>query len=404
MIELSEINQSMRGILNLKEIIKKFVLYILEGLSIFFDNNKLIDPVKIKKILAYGGGSGIGDLLLALPAIESLHANFPKATISLLASPESKKVLSISPFRATISEIIDYDSKKKHKSFFSKLILLSTLRKKLYDLVYFPSRGDGMREEVLMNLLIGAPHRLGFKKGKVGLFNTVKIEFREDIPILKQNLAILEAANLDIYSEKIKLDVPKKDINAAKKLLSEHNFNNSFPLISIHPGASWHTKYKCWPIEKYTLLIRYLLKEFSAEIIIIGSKSEIDIGKRIFEKIQNPSLINMIGKTPITQMAAFIKLSHLFIGNDSGPLHVALSLGVPSIAIFGPTSPKQVISSTEKCIIISKEISCSPCYLHQPGFKPYCDDIKCLTEITVEEVIKYVRKMLSKIKNHPHHD
>lgn len=389
----------MSFIFNLKRIIKKFVLFILEELSSFFHNNKpILDKNKIRKLLVHGGGGGLGDLIRALPAIESLHANFPDASISLLASPGSQGILSLSPIKAIISEIVDYDTKDKHKSFFKKLILLNTLRKRRYDLVYFPSRGEAMKEEVLMSLIIGAPHRLGFKKGKVGLFNTVKIEFRDDMPILKQNLAILEAANLDIYEEEIKLDIPEKDMTAAKELLTEHGFNNSFPLISIHAGAFWYTEYRCWPLEKYISLIKVLLEEFSAKVIIIGSKNEVETGKKILEKIQNSSVINMIGKTTIGQMAAFIKLSDLFIGNDSGPLHAALSLNVLSIAIFGPTSPKQVISSTERCIAVHKKINCAPCYLHQPGFRPYCDDIKCLKEIQVEEVIESFREMLSRLE------
>ena len=106
----------------------------------------------------------------------------------------------------------------------------------------------------------------------------------------------------------------------------------------------------------------------------------------------------MIGKTTVGQMAALIKLSHLFIGNDSGPLHMALSLDIPSIALFGPTSPEQVIAHTENFIAISKEINCSPCYLHQPGFKPQCDNRRCLEDIQAEEVIKSIETMLDKIK------
>jgi len=388
----------MNPALTIKKALKEFGFFILEGLAPLVEKNRVINKAVVKKILVYAGGSGLGDLIRVLPAIETLHANFPTASISLLATPESQGILSLSPVSAIISEIINYDSKKRHKSFFKKIILLYNLRKKNYDLIYFPSRGGGMREEVLMNLVIGAHYSLGFKKGKVGLFSTTKIELREDMPILQQNLAILKAANLEIYDEEIRLEVPEKYIKYAHEFLSEHNLNNSFPLISIHTGASWYTKYRCWPIERYVSLIEYLLKDFNAKIIIIGSTNEAEMGTTICEQFQGSSVMNMVGKTDIGQMAALIKQSDLFIGHDSGPLHIALALKVPSIAIFGLTSPRQVISSTERCKVVSKNLSCSPCYLHQPGFKPYCEDLRCLKEITAEEVVECVGKMLTEIR------
>ena len=386
--------------LKTKNIIKKIVLFSIEELSGLLgnDKNKPLDQSGIKKILASGGGGGIGDLLRALPAVESLHANFPEASISLLASPESRDIVPLTSASETISEIINYDPKNAHRSFFKKLGLLTKLRKFHFDLVYFPSRGEAMREEVLMNLIIGAPHRLGFKKGNVGLLNTIKIELRDDQPILDQNLAILKAANLNIYKENVRLEVSEHDLQYAKKFLNEHNFNNTFPLISIHTGASWYTNFRCWPNENYIYLIRYLVKTLNAKIIIIGSKSEIEVGKVISDQIHDPSFINMIGETTVGQMAAIIKLSHLFIGNDSGPLHIALALGVPSVAIFGPTSPEQVIAHTDNFIAVNKKVNCSPCYLHQPGFKPHCHNRRCLEEITADEVIKPTEKLLDKIK------
>jgi heptosyltransferase-1 len=388
----------MKPALTIKKGIKEFVFFIVEGLAPFLNkNNRYIDKLEIKKILVYPGGGGIGDFLNVVPAIKCLHANFPDSTISLLAQSGNRLILPLCSVRAVITDIIDYDTKTLHNSFLKKLRLLITLRKRNYDLVYFPSRGEGMREEVLMSLIIGAPHRLGFRKGKVGLSNTVKVELKDDIPIMEQNLAILKAANLDVDKQEVGFDIPEKDMTYTKELLTKHGSNNSFPLITIHPGASWYERYRCWPLDKYISLIDILLKKFSAAVIIIGSKNEAEIGNRINQGIQDSHLLNLIGKTTISQMAAFIKVSDIFIGNDSGPLHVALSLGVPTVAIFGQTSPKQVISATGNYITVSKKIECSPCYLHQPRFKPCCDDIKCLNEISVEEVIKYFREILIKI-------
>ena len=340
------------------------------------------------------GGVYIGDFIQILPAIECLGANFPAASISILLSSKIKGVLCLFPKRNIISEIIETDFEGKHKSFLRKLVLFLSLRRKGYELVYSPQRGKMMREGVLISFLIGSKHRLGFKKGRVGLLNTLKIEFKEDIPILKQNLAILKAANLEVNKQEIELKVPEKDVATAKKLLTEHTLINCYPLVAIHPGASWNAKYKRWPLEKYISLITVLLKELGAKIIIIGSKSEIEMSERILGKIQDSAVISTVGKTTVAQMAGLIKLSHLFIGNDSAPLHIASALKIPTVAIFGSTSPKQMLSDHSRCVVIKKNLPGLPCYLHQPDF--VFDDVNMdsLNLITIDDVMDGVRRAI----------
>lgn len=386
----------MSSIFKLKKIIVNFLLFILEKIFYLSCKDKPINLLKIKKILVTGGGGGTGDIILALPAIESFGLNFPHASISLLTSSESAEVLSLFSSRDIISEVIDYDAKGRHKSLLKKLLLIISLRKRHFDLSYFPSRGEGMRKEALMSFFIGASNRLGFSKGNVGLLNTVKIELKDDVSLLDQNLAILSAGKLRVQRPTKILAVPEKDLLEARNVLKHLIPNCRFPIISIHPGALWHSKNKCWPIEKFSSLIRYLHEEFNAMIIIVGSKNELSISRVLSENIQNPSVVNMIGKTTVVQAAAFIKQSQLFIGNDSGPFHIANFLNVPTIVLFGATSPRQIVSSVNNCTIVSKNLNCSPCYLHHPGLMPDCKDVRCLKEIEVEEVMNAVRKEIKR--------
>lgn len=386
--------------LEIKSAVKHYVFFSLERLAPFFDKNKPIVKSGIKKILVAEVG-GVGDLLRIFPAINALHANFPCASISILVSPASQDVLSLHPNKSIISKFYNFDAKGINRGFIKKLLLLLSLRKNKFDLTYFPSRGEGMNEHVLMNFIIGAPHRLGFKRGQVGLLNTIKIEFRDDIPILKQNLSILKAANIEVESEEIKLALPEGDITYAKKLLEENKFTDSYPLITLHPGALWNAKYRCWPLENYISLIKILIRDLRAKIVIIGSKSEMDTGERILSVIKEPDILSMIGKTTLPQMTAIINISQLFIGSDSGPLHLASGMKVPFIGLFGPTSPEQVLSNTTTGIILSKTLSCAPCYLHEPLFEPPCNAVntpKCMEMISVEDVLKAARKIMSDSK------
>lgn len=377
-----------------KKFVKELVFYVFEGLAPLFNTPRTIEREKVKKILVAEGG-GIGDLIRVFPAIECLKDNFPKAYFALLASPGASEIVSHFFREDVFSEIIPYDLKEKHRGFLRKIPLILYLRKKRYDLLYSPDRGEGMREEILIGFLTGAPHRLGFQKGRTGALHTVKIAFKQDIPILWQNLDILKAARLHITKKEIDIRIREDVLREAKQCIGDRIYDSSAPLIIIHPGASWKARYRCWPLEKYIALMKRLRDELNAAIVIIGSKDEQDMEEKISAAMKPDTVISMIGKTTIPQMAALMKLSTVFIGNDSGPLHIALALKVPSVAIFGSTSPEQILTPDVPCVVIKKkDVSCSPCYVHQYDYEPSCAYFTCLEEITVDEVFQGVKKAL----------
>ncbi len=378
--------------LEIKGIIKRVAFFIIEKLAPFFNKNKPIDKAKIKKILVFESG-GIGDLLRIFPAISALHANFPNASISILVRPHAKEALALFEEKDIIDEVINYEHDRMHKSFFKKLLLIRSLRKHKYDLIYVPSKGQGMREHILMAFLMRAPHRVGFTKDGTGLLNTVRIELRGDVPILKQHLDLLNMCNLSVTDTSIKIKIPERDVVFARDFLG----NGHYPTISIHPSAWWNADYRTWSLNRYIDLIRRLKSILDARIIIIGGKGDVKIGKEI-EKGITGAIINAVGNTTVSQMAAIIKLSHLFIGNDSGPLHIASVVETPFIGIFGPTSPVQVLTNMSNGVFLHKKLSCSPCYLHQPSFSPSCGKPNCppcIEAISVDDVIEAITKILN---------
>ena len=380
--------------LRLKKILKNIIFKLLQG--ILESSEKIIEKASIKKILIFEGG-GIGDLLMLFPAISAIRDQFPGASISFLVSQNAKDILEIHPNRDAFSEILEYDPKQKHLSFMKKLELLWQMRGKRYDFIYAPSRGEGMREHVLMVFLMGAPYRIGFKKGRIGLLNTNSIEFSEDLPILRQNLELLKKADLMVKDEAIKVAIPENDIIFAEGLMHNRIEPFSGPAVSIHPGAKWNADYKSWPINNYIELIRGLIDLYDSMIVLVGSEGEAIIGEQIIKKVNRTNLINTIGKTTISQMAAVIHLTDVFVGNESGPLHLALVLNTPSIGIFGPTTPEQILHSSRNCIAISKKLPCKPCYTHQYAFEPACNNIECLKLISVEEVKQGVEKLFASL-------
>jgi lipopolysaccharide heptosyltransferase II len=375
--------------LNLKKAVKKFIFFLLAGLRPFSDTNKPIDNRRITKILVFESG-GIGDLLRVFPVIETLHDNFPDALLSVVVSPASAGLLELFPKREIIFDIFFFDAHSIHKSFFKKMSFLLLLRKKHFDLIYAASRGAGMRELEIMVFIIGAPNRIGFSKDNIGAFHTVRADFDYSLPILRQNLSLLERCGLNVTEHEIKLQIPEKDKIYAHRVLGD----NDKPVISIDPTATWMARYAMWPFENYIMLVRETAKNFNCTIILLGDKKSRRYNDAICKESNIKSVINMSGKTTISQAAALIQQSNLFIGNDSGLLHIADALSIPSIGIFGPTSPEQVLTSGKNSIVIKKNIPCSPCYVHQHDFEAKCQVRTCLKEIKVSDVMDAIDKIL----------
>jgi ADP-heptose:LPS heptosyltransferase len=122
-------------------------------------------------------------------------------------------------------------------------------------------------------------------------------------------------------------------------------------------------------------------------VVLTGSKDAMDTMKD-FMKISSVKPVNAIGLTSITQLGVLIKRCKVFITGDSAPMHIASSMGVDFIALFGPTDPARHFEPTEKGITIRKGIKCSPCY------KSKCRRNTCMERISVEEVYKLVMEKI----------
>jgi len=380
----------------MRKIFKKILLSICKEINFLTQRKNSIKKNLIKNILVIQPG-GIGDILRLFPALEVISLNFPQASISVLVFPKVREVFELFPRKKVIKEVIEYEPEGKHKSILKRFSLILSLRKKDYDLIYAPVRGRGTDGTMLMAFFIGAPYRIGFAtRDTKGVLYTISTKFKGNLSITKQNLLLLKAAGLEIKKETTELNISKGEMLLVKNLI-----NNYFPVITLHFGANWQAKYRTWPIENYISLIKHLLERRGAKVILIGGKAEIKIAERVCQKVKHNHLINLVGKTTIPQMTAIIKSSHLFIGNDSGPLHIAQLVGTPFVGIFGATSPIQVLSHSTNTpkVILKPNLPCSPCYTHQEVFKPACKGkVECFKKITVEEVIKATVYLLDRIR------
>lgn len=347
---------------------------------------------EIKKILIFQIG-GIGDVLGIFPVIKALSDAFPEAAIATL-SEFGDELFDLFPYSRINVKKYRYEPRGRHKSIGKKLTFFRAIKRDGFDLVYNSNRGVGMIEASVMAFLIGAPHRLGFEKNGAGFLNTIRVEFRYDQYILEQNFNLLKKIHVEAEEKDVRIRIPEKDKMFLSIFLKEYAISNEKLFITVHPGAKYYGQLKMWPLEKYSTLIKEILSLYKATIILIGNETERIFATEISSKVQSPDLINTMGKTTITQMAALIANSDLFIGNDSGPLHLAAALRVPSIGIFGFTAPEQVIPVHQKHITVIKARG-KPAYIHQPFLQLHQDDTNALSQISVEEVLEAVHKTLT---------
>ncbi|MEW6171115.1 MAG: glycosyltransferase family 9 protein, partial [Candidatus Omnitrophota bacterium] len=191
----------------------------------------------------------------------------------------------------------------------------------------------------------------------------------------------LEDAHLEIW--------PDKDDEEYIEKFLEANWAVDDKLIGINLGASFKWQTKIWPVE-YISILAQKISQKGMRLVITGTQEDLELLEPIKDSLDKTKSIIACGKTSINQLACLIKRCRVFISSDSAPLHVASSVGVACIALFGPTDPKRHMSYNQNSIVITKELKCSPCY------KPKCKTRDCLKQITPEEVFEKIQELLFK--------
>ncbi|MCI5051566.1 MAG: lipopolysaccharide heptosyltransferase II [Simkaniaceae bacterium] len=157
-------------------------------------------------------------------------------------------------------------------------------------------------------------------------------------------------------------------------------------MIGVNPGAAYGPA-KCWPAERFRAVTEELIKDESVQVVYFGTPDMRELVSGICEGL-GPRVIDLCGKTTLTELCQLIDRCDVFLTNDSGPMHIAAALRTPLVAIFGSTCD---IRTGPYLFgrVIHKRVDCSPC------FKRTCPiDFRCMKQIEVEEVYQEVRKCL----------
>ena len=325
--------------------------------------------------------SALGDCVLSIPAIRAIRNKYAKAKITCLTSKGSEELLSRCPY---IDELIVCDFKFKDKGIFGELKLAKVLRERCPDMSIDLQNN---KKSHILSFLSLALHRYGYNNKKWAfLLNHKAALSNVALSPLEHQAKILEMLDIKSYDKKLELWPTKEEEEYADVFLKNEWMKPEQKLVGINISRSARWQTKRWP-EKFIAKLSEMLMSCDIRLVLTGLESDIDLARDIVANSKAKPII-ACGRTSLHQLACLIKRCNVYISCDSAPLHIASCMNTPFVALFGPTDPLRHLATIGKFVIIHKELVCSPCY------KPDCKEIKCMLEITPDEVFTAVKKLL----------
>jgi lipopolysaccharide heptosyltransferase II len=208
---------------------------------------------------------------------------------------------------------------------------------------------------------------------------------------IDRDLEALKPLGIQSGSKDPQLWLTPEEENSADQLLDQLGVQRSKSIVMLQPGARYWNK--AWPPERFAQLADHLTAQYGCQVLIGGSYQDIDLAQQIRQMTKSSPVI-MAGRTTIKQFAAIAKKSALFVGNDSGAMHVATAAGTPVVALFGPSNPAEWGPRGGPVEVLHKGLDCRSC-IH-----PTCTrgEENCMRLIAVDEVISASGRLMGQVR------
>ena len=318
----------------------------------------------MKKILVFSF-SFIGDAVLSTTVIQPLRNHFPSSHITFLVGPLAVNLLTDDP---QLDATLAYDNRGEHSGLIGRLKLISFLRSQKFDLVV------NLRDSFIAQC-IGAEH-WGLVRGD------------RNTHAVTRYLDVLNNYGVDIRNAHPHIQLTGEEQTQAHRILTDAGVDSDKLIIGIHPGGNW--EYKLWSAKKYAELADLLTKKYNATILLFAGPKERKLQSDVAEMMNSQPII--IDSDKLREVAALIASCNIYIGNDTGPMHIASAVGTPVVALFGSTNHIRSGPYGESHTVIQSgiDLGCNPCH---PGRNPGgCGAGSCavIDGITVEQVLKSI--------------
>lgn len=321
----------------------------------------------IKKILVFSF-SFIGDAVLSTAVINPLRQRFPDATITFLVGVRALDLLAAD---SQIDQVLVYDNRGEHIGWRGKIRLIKLLRREGFDLVI------DLRDSLWARFVGGNHWSMRLRRG--------------DIHAVTRYLDVLQRRGVDVDGARPQLQFTAQRLAKRDTFLMENGVNRHEVLVGIHPGGNW--VYKLWRPESFAQIADRLCEKWNAQILLFAGPNEQQLQAQVANLMRIQPIC--VKEDDLRQVAALIAACDFYIGNDTGPMHIAVAVGTPVIALFGSTNHHRSGPYGEEHIVVHSgvELGCNPCH---PGRHPGgCGKGGCavIDAITVEQVFNAAEKL-----------
>lgn len=362
--------------------------------------------------------SAIGDVIHTLPALDLLHKKIPDGSITWVVEEKAAGIVLGHPH---LHKVIVSKRKQWLKNLSRPARWLTTLREVIafigelrqetYDLVI---DFQGLFKSALLVMLSRGIHTVGYDKTRELSYLVLRHRMaplpadahavNKNITLVKHTLNLASSAQVADTVKRRALPDPcpvenqstvmsafdgdamgaavmlgEKDERSVDALLRSCGVDPARPLVLINAPAGWETKR--WDAQRTAAVADRLISRYGAHIMYTGSGADSAFIDGIIARMRHPA-INAAGRTSLKELACLIKRAQLMITTDSGPMHLAATVGAPIVAVFGPTAPWRTGPCTTRAHIVRKQVPCSPCYRRR------CDSMLCMREIEVDDVME----------------
>jgi ADP-heptose:LPS heptosyltransferase len=335
-----------------------------------------LDPKKVRRVLLISN-TALGDTLFSTPAIRALKECYPAWELEVLAHRVFGVLLAHNPH---VARIFTYPGRNR------RLVTLARqLRQRAYDLAIILHGNDP--EATLLAHLTGSPFIIGSAGSPLAFaYSAAVAPTGPDEHAIERRLNFVRLVGADTANKRMDLFLPPEEPARAAAILTE-KFGMIPPLLmAFHPTGS--DPYKWWPAASFIELGNYLYKTYGAPLLIISGAGDRPQAEAIAAQLSGPTLVTG-GRYGLLTVAALLWRSRLFIANDSGPLHMGLALGVPTIGLFGADDPRRVGPyGVDWGVALHKRpevCDLEPCLLKK------CPRNVCLEAIGVSEVVEMIK-------------
>ena len=331
----------------------------------------------------------VGDIVMAIPALDCFRDSFPRTKIIGIVKKNAQGILRDGPW---FDGFIDCDD----KSWAGFWRITEQIRDYKADMAVLLSNSV---RSALSVWLGGVRNIYGYRRNFRGIFlkggpEPIRNNYRiVPMPTTEYYLGICRWLGLNV-PEKVqpRLFIGQQILERAESLFQKYGIRENDLVIGLNPGASFGVS-KCWPPEHFAELAELCEKELGAKFLLLSGPGEEPIAQAVLKKSRADIINTYDDKVDLEMLKPLVQRCNLLITNDTGPRHYAVALDIPVVVILGPTNPDYTAANLDRTIVIRKEMDCSPCH------KKICPrEHQCMTEITAAEVFTAAKKLLKEQK------